>query len=1182
MLADRVSTALAERRSQPERRYSADMWLSDYLIPATNQFSFGGASYPFGVNFTQAGVHIHEIVSTLPGYSAALRACPPAFAAQMVRALVLSQARFTFRHRPSARTPRRLFGTSALAPLEKPWTNATTGELLARMEWHAGLAGNAYVTNRSPNRLRVLRPDWVAIVYGSHQEPEQAAYALDGEIIGYVYAVGGLNAYGGQLSPMLGGKIYTLLPEEVAHFSPLPDPEGSGIGQSWITPALKDIQSDRAATEMKLRFWAQGSTPNMVVKGLKAATKEQFDDIVDMLEERHSGIANAFKTLYLTEGADATVVGSNFREMDLKNVQGASETRISSLSRVPASLLGIAEGLAGSSLNAGNFGMARRIFADTWVYPTLQDLAAALSPLVRVPPDAELWFDVADMPLLREDGKDAAEIEAIKAETITKYVREGFTADSAIAAVRGQDVSLLVHTHLVSVQLQAPGASTQPAIGAAPVGPSTAGPPPDFSALRAPPGKAPPPGGGPTTRSSDDEGEPDEQTLALIAALDELSGNEQRAAFDEALHPRNPKGTPGGGRFRSIVQRITDALESWSKGNGPDDPLKDFDREQLRLAAKARGLTLRRGASRDEIHAALLADLKANVKAQRETPKSAKFTLQGHVDPAKIREVEVENRIRAAYRDVLGSREPGLAEWVGLADLRERLAGMSREEQDAALRRMLRTADYNDPGRVRIIPIANTKALKPRDREAALHYGVEDLHAISFGDASPRPAPKPHAGLDVAVYRDPQGRPALFRENDAGKRGTLVAKFDDLAALEKWADDNGEPRLAEWARKEQGAPPGPSPAKATAAGEGPDMAPKDVKIAPRVAPGDVTTRLKAAASGDAALEAAPYKQWQEPDGPHADAVYHYVGGGYLGINADLRVGRLDDPRTKSHIKRLDEAMADSPLQADVRVVRGVRDPAVVFGDKWNDTDVTGLQWTEAGFASSSTNVGQTGRTYFTGNAGVRMEILVPKGTNALAVSQVGEAEVLLDRGLTYRVVRDDGIVDGVRHLVVEVVPARKEQGASAPAAAKATKAEAGSLAAKTIPQLRELAKQRGIKIPSGSRKADILRLLGVEGSPKPATKSLRVPLGPGGADDLAEEFYRHPNYTEQQIADRLAGLNLAELKKVARATNVELPRGPLVKTKAGPVFMPLKTITADELRKHIASTIAKERKLRGA
>lgn len=449
MLADRISTALV----RSEKRSSIDGWLTDSLIPAFTQWGYGAG---YGLQMTSPHMRVTEILATLDSYAAALRRCPPAFAAQMVRALVLSQARFTFRNRASSGKKSKTFGTRDLALLERPWVNGTTGQMLAQMEWHAGLAGNAYVTNRTAGRLRVLRPDWVAVVYGSQQEPEDAAMALDGEVIGYAYANGGLSAPGNGSLTGLANRVEMLLPDEVAHWSPVPDPQGGGIGMSWITPAVREIQMDEASTQHKISFFRNNATPNLVVKGIPATSKSQFDDLVEMMESRHAGVANAFRTLYLTAGADATVVGSNFRDMDLKNIQGGTETRISTLSRVPASVLGISEGLAGSSLNAGNFGMARRIFADTWIYPTLQDLASALAPMVNVPSDADLWFDPSDMPILREDARDAADIEMVKQTTIVGYVREGFTPKSAVAAVNAQDITLLEHSGLTSVQLQPP------------------------------------------------------------------------------------------------------------------------------------------------------------------------------------------------------------------------------------------------------------------------------------------------------------------------------------------------------------------------------------------------------------------------------------------------------------------------------------------------------------------------------------------------------------------------------------------------------------------------------------------------------------------------------------------------------------------------------------------------------
>ncbi len=237
----------------------------------------------------------------------------------------------------------------------------------------------------------------------------------------------------------------------------------AGLGMSWITPAVREIQGDTLAAQHKITYFSNGATPNLVVKGIPAVTKEHFDQIVDMIDERHTGVANAYRTLYLTSGADASVVGANLAEIDFRAVQAGGETRISFLSRVPAQLLGIGEGLQGSSLNAGNFAASRRMFADSWIFPTLQGLASTLAPLVSVPADAELWTDTADMPILREDAKDAADIQQVQANTITALVKDGFSPESAITAVTSQDMTQLVHTGLVSVQLQPPRTELQKA-----------------------------------------------------------------------------------------------------------------------------------------------------------------------------------------------------------------------------------------------------------------------------------------------------------------------------------------------------------------------------------------------------------------------------------------------------------------------------------------------------------------------------------------------------------------------------------------------------------------------------------------------------------------------------------------------------------------------------------------------
>lgn len=458
-LLDRVSAAMAGRGTAAVRNSSVDQYIEEILAPSSTQFTYGGVTYQTGrgqsgpqLIQTMPGQQVTNFSAALPGHTQALQSSPPAFAAQLVRALVLSQVRFTFRNRPgSTPSSRKMFGTKDLKPLETPWPSGATGDLVGRAEWHAGAAGNAFITNKQPGRLRLLRPDWVVKVYGSEMEPDYPEHALDGTLLGYVYMNGGFTS---------GNEPRVIFPDEMAHWYPLPDPLNEGIGMSWLTPVLREIRGDIAATQHKLMFFANGATPNMVVKGIPAATKEQFDKAVDMMEERHAGVQNAYRTIYLTAGADATVVGADLKQIDFKQTQGAGETRISSVGRVPAALLGISEGLAGSSLNAGNFGQARRLFADTWVFPTLQNLANSLSPLVKVPAGAELWFDTLDIPLLREDAADAADILQTQATTASELAREGWDPDSVIAAVTTGDLSLLIgkHSGMTSVQLKSPGA----------------------------------------------------------------------------------------------------------------------------------------------------------------------------------------------------------------------------------------------------------------------------------------------------------------------------------------------------------------------------------------------------------------------------------------------------------------------------------------------------------------------------------------------------------------------------------------------------------------------------------------------------------------------------------------------------------------------------------------------------
>lgn len=381
------------------------------------------------------------------------------FALMEARRSIFSEARFQFQRVRNGR-PGDLFGSDKLNLLEYPWPNGTTGELLSRAIQDVDLSGNHYIV-REPNRLRRLRPDWIQIILTAPPMD-----AVESDVAGYAYWPGGIG-YG---KP----KIY--LPEEIAHWCPIPDPEAQYRGMSWLTPVLREIQADKQATDHKAKFYANAATPKLAVSVKDTVTRAQFMELMDAFEAANGGVENAYKTMYLGGGTDVSVVGANMQQMDFKVVQGAGETRIAAAAGVPSVVVGFSEGMQGSSLNAGNYKSAKESFSDRTMRPLWRSVSAAYQSLVMMPASngtVRLWYDDRDIAFLRTDLLEAAKIMTEDSASVIKFVQGGFTPESSVAAVAGKDVNLLQHTGLLSVQLIPPGQAppgsegTPPAAGPA-------------------------------------------------------------------------------------------------------------------------------------------------------------------------------------------------------------------------------------------------------------------------------------------------------------------------------------------------------------------------------------------------------------------------------------------------------------------------------------------------------------------------------------------------------------------------------------------------------------------------------------------------------------------------------------------------------------------------------------------
>ncbi len=448
------------RDAAPEQNRDQTQFELDEWIAYVNEFIYNGNAYlTTGVQQTMPGQRQEPIG---PAYRSltelAFKSDSVVFACIATRMLHFSEARFQFSQMNQGRRG-KLFGTQDLQPLEEPWPGGTTGDLLSKMLMHADLGGNAFVVKRDDGTLAMLRPDWVTIVIGSDTDPQMGAWATDADVLGYIYSPGGLNteAY----------RVETYMPEQVAHFAPMPDPEARFRGMSWLTPLIREVMADKAAVTHKLAFF-ENPTPNMVVK-FDVPGLDEFKEQISEFKKAHTGARNAYKFMFGTTGMDFTPVGSNMHDLDYKLITGAGETRIAAAARTPPVLVGLSEGLQGSSLNAGNYQASRRLFADGCMRPLWRNAAASLATIINVPGGSELWYDERDIAFLREDASERADVELKKAQTIRFLVDSGFEPDTVVEAVMADDMSLLAHSGLYSVQLQPANAPKQGLFTGAPI-----------------------------------------------------------------------------------------------------------------------------------------------------------------------------------------------------------------------------------------------------------------------------------------------------------------------------------------------------------------------------------------------------------------------------------------------------------------------------------------------------------------------------------------------------------------------------------------------------------------------------------------------------------------------------------------------------------------------------------------
>jgi hypothetical protein len=401
------------------------------------------------------------------------------FSAFLVRMSLLSEATFTLQ----AKDDKHLFGNTSLGILEDPWPDGSSGELIARMEQDAGWAGNSYIW-RPPDgtvddgvRLVRLRPDWTTIVSELVNVPGGGQYRRK---LGYWTGPpkGVLDQGKGQYYPA----------EEVVHWAPIPDPQATFRGMSWLTPVYREVQADDGLTQYKIRYLENAASPNMLIRYTQKLAPGTIDRIRDRVTVRYGGVHNAFKTLVLDQGADATVIGNSLAQMNFEAVQGQGEQRVLAASGVPGVLVGL------EPLRGAGRGYQESLvkFANLWARPQWRSLCEALEKFVDDPSvqagGSRLWFDVSDIAALQDGELQRGQAALVRAQALLTLAQAGYDRVSALSAVDAGDITLLKVDpnaampgqqpvqHMLGQQQ--PGAVAEPlpeTFGRLPVGPVSSG-----------------------------------------------------------------------------------------------------------------------------------------------------------------------------------------------------------------------------------------------------------------------------------------------------------------------------------------------------------------------------------------------------------------------------------------------------------------------------------------------------------------------------------------------------------------------------------------------------------------------------------------------------------------------------------------------------------------------------------
>ena len=261
---------LVDRLLSRDGGYNEMMWSGAYYLPGTDSMGRGReGAQPALVRHAQDAFRLNGVV----------------FGCITARIALLSEARLTLQ----STVDKHLFGTQALSVLEYPWPNAQTGDLLGRIEQDTSYAGNSYTRRAVPadggdTELVRMRPDCVTIISEEAHDDQGRVWKRP---IGYEEDLKPLG--------IMDREPQHFTVDEVAHYAPVKDAEGSFKGMSWVTAVLKEIGADIAMTEYKTTHVQNGAQPGLVLKYPRNLSEKALDSLKKRFAALYAGPSSAGK-----------------------------------------------------------------------------------------------------------------------------------------------------------------------------------------------------------------------------------------------------------------------------------------------------------------------------------------------------------------------------------------------------------------------------------------------------------------------------------------------------------------------------------------------------------------------------------------------------------------------------------------------------------------------------------------------------------------------------------------------------------------------------------------------------------------------------------------------------------------------------------------------------------------------